>query len=278
MLLEKQDFENMADLIVEGFASRQEPLNSSILKIAKEQDMNPDQIKRLVETSNVKAFLKLFKDPANKEKNIEFDVADPNKIISDYYKPGGKTISVTKITISGGGGGHEGGSDFFSDLPDMMRDKKRPDDAKAVHEKTAEEVDSPHEPKPKREVVEFRLRKVAGQFHDKIYELEHEYQDGLEKLAGEFSKDYGPDYQEFEKVALHVHGTDVTPVLEDIRKLAHKKTPMYDLEKAAARVLIDDDTPQHKLFAKMLECKQDQVKYASAYKIAREKLRSVRAL
>jgi hypothetical protein len=279
MHLQKEDYESMADGIVDSFAARQEPLNSSILKIAKEHDMNPDQIKRLVEMSNVKAFLKLFKDPANREKNIEFDVADPKKVLDDYYKPGakgGKTISITKITVTGGGGGD--GGDFFSDIPNMMHAKKYPEDAKSVREKTAEAVDDLYVAKPKREVVEFRLRKVAQQFHDKIYELEHEYQEGLDKLASEFRRDYGPDYREFEKTALHLHGLGVMPLIEDLRKVTRCKTEVYDLEKAASRVFIDDNTPEHTLFAKMVECKQDQLKYASAHKIAKERLRSVRAV
>jgi len=272
MSLQKQDYEDFSDQVVDGFLEAKKPLNGSILKIAKENDLNPDQIKRLVEMSNIKAFLKIFNKPESKEKNIEFDVAEPEAILKDYYKPTGKSISITKITISGGGGGE----DFHSDLPDMMRAKRHGAVPEHKIEKTAEEVAAVRASQPKREVAEFRLRKVAEEFKNKIYELEHDYQEGLDKLASEFRKDYGPNYQEFEKTALHVHGTGVMSVIEDIRSAARCKTPVYDLEKAAARVFIDDDTPQHVIFNKMIENKYDQVKYAKASKLAGEKLRSLR--
>jgi len=51
---------------------------------------------------------------------------------------------------------------------------------------------------------------------------------------------------------------------------------MYDLEKAASRVFVDDDTPEHKLLAQMVTCKYEQMKCAKAASLTKSKLRSLR--
>jgi len=266
MTLQRTDYENMATEAVSEYFSNSTPLNTSILKIAQEQDFNPNQIKRLVEMANVKTFLKSFNAPDGKGKNIEFDVADPKKIIKNYYDKGSdegsKRITITKITVS------KGGDDFFGDMPDMMRDERHPDISEAPKtEKTASV-------KPNKEAVIMGLRKVAEDMTYVIYEKEQDYAEGLEKLAREFRKDYGPDYTEFEKTALLLNGKGAVPILNDLRTLIRWEKPMYDMEKTAERTVVAEND-YTKVFSDIYEAKKVQYQYAEGVKIANEKLRTL---
>lgn len=262
MTLQRTDYENLATDAVNAYFKSSTPLNQSILKIAQEQDFNPDQIKRLVEMANVKTFLKSFNAPDGKGKNIEFDVAEPDKILKEYYGGGPKKVTITKITVT------QGGDDFFGDLPDMMRDERHPDESEAPAEEKTASI------KPKREAVIMRLRKVAEDLTSKIYEKEHDYVENLEKLAMEFRKDYGPDYAEFEKTAMLLNGPGVSPLLDDLRTMIKWDKPKFDMEKTASRAVVEE-TQFTKLFTQMYEDKKEQIKYAQGAKLANEKLRTL---
>jgi len=270
-MLAREDYESMADQVVGSFVSSKTPLNSSILKIAQENDFNPEQVKRLVEMSNVKAFLKVFNEREDKNSDVDFDVADSGAVMKDYYAPDKGCITITKVTMSmSPDGGH---SDFESDIPDMTSHHRHKESKSEPTEKVAEEV-----VKTEPNYVSYqRLNKVAEQFYANIFTEEHGYVDGLEKISSEFRKDYGPDYAEFEKVALLVHGAEITPILDDVRKIIRWTQPIYDLEKVSGRQIVDDTTLELKTLASMVEHKKSQAKYAEALKIAKKKMKALSA-
>ena len=83
------------------------PLHTSIVKMARDNSMNPEQIKRLVESSNTTAFLNSFKEKTGNDRMVEFDVADPSKVINEALSgssestPSSSSSSPTiSITIS----------------------------------------------------------------------------------------------------------------------------------------------------------------------------------
>ena len=78
------------------------PLHSSITKMARDNSMNPEQIKRLVESANTAAFLNQFKEKTGSDRMVEFDVADPSKVIDDALgdRPTSGTTPTISITIS----------------------------------------------------------------------------------------------------------------------------------------------------------------------------------
>jgi len=78
------------------------PLHSSITKMARDSSMNPEQIKRLVESANTTAFLNQFKEKTGNDRMVEFDVADPSKVIDEALgdRPTSGTTPTISITIS----------------------------------------------------------------------------------------------------------------------------------------------------------------------------------
>lgn len=270
MALVQQDYEYLADQAVESFVRSKTPLNDTIVKIAGEHDFNPDQVKRLVEMANVKAFLKIFREPGRTESDVDFDVADSDSILKKFYAaPGGQSVTITKVTVN-----KMPTSDlpyeFESDCPDMNRTSRH--GALPSFSLDAE----PAARGPDRHVIIMKLRKVAEELVEKVYDTEHTYIDSLDKIASEFAHLYGPDYAVFEKEAMHVYGDSVEPLLGDIRNALRWTKPMYKLEKTASgRMMVDTTRAEFCEFDKMVETKKAQVKYAKAAKLAKQKLKGL---
>jgi len=279
--MQTSHYESLAESAVSAFLTSQTPLNDSILKIAQDNDLNPEQIKRVVEMANTKTFLKMFKDPGKKEENVEFDVADAGDVTRKFYgqsaaapaatpAPGGSSINITITKCAAEEKGAALPYEFESDLPDANYAGRRTFDEPPV------ELEKVAEVKPDRGVVAFLMRKIAENFRDKIYEEEHEYQGKLDKVARELKKDYTHDYASFEKEALLCYGREITPVLEDIRGAIRWKKPMGDMDKTASASVIEGG-PELTLVGEMYQHKLAQVQHLKAANIAKEKLRALSA-
>jgi hypothetical protein len=73
------------------------PLNDTIQKIASREDLNPEQICRVCETSNQDTFLSLFKGA--EDKTFTFPLADPNEVMTSIReKEASKNYSPTQMT------------------------------------------------------------------------------------------------------------------------------------------------------------------------------------
>ena len=265
MTLVNEDYETITKQVSDAFIKEGTPLNDSILKVAETHDLNPDQIKRLVEGSNVKTFLGMYKDARAKEEDTKFDVADAESILSKYYS-GTKTASALVEEPAS----DSYINDFDTDLPDMAHQKYRPDTGDGLdYEKVAEEVST-----PRRDVAVFRLRKVAEDFKVRIFEEEHEYVEKLEKMAERFRPDYGPNYEEFEKEARGFHGNSVDQALLDLRSLLGKGTELEEPVKVAHTLVVESENDIN-MIAEITGHKVEQIKYAKAYQVTQEKLKRV---
>jgi len=78
-------------------------MNSSILKIAEDNDLLPTQIQRVCEVANHNTYAMLFKTA--QDKTFTFEVADPNKIVSVLDSPSREKVATdyfsapTKVAI-----------------------------------------------------------------------------------------------------------------------------------------------------------------------------------
>lgn len=271
-VLSLRDFENLADEVVANFIEKKSSLNSSILKLAQDKDLNPDQIKRLVEMANTKTFLKLFKDNPREDQNVDFDVADANGILKNFYNEGSpNTVKITKITITS-----NVPSSFDEEFPDMMRGNNEviehtEDDSTESDNDTTKEAAKKCSKKDTQKQV-MKLRKVAEELMNRVYESEHCYQEKLDKLASDFCKIYGPDYSTFEKEAVIRYGDEdkfAKHALNDIRRYIRWDKPIYSYENIKVAGLI---TPEILELDKMIEFKKIQVKYAEGVRTTNKKL------
>ena len=84
--MKRCDYEELAREAVTGFLDSKVPLEQGIVKIAKREELNPEQIKRVVEMANTRTFLDLFKKTAGDDRMVEFEIADPDKTLEAFYE------------------------------------------------------------------------------------------------------------------------------------------------------------------------------------------------
>ena len=82
-MLDRYEYEKLAEEVSNDFINKGQPLNVSIKIISIQRHMNPEQIKRLTEASNIKTYNKLYDN--NEDKTFKFEVGDSKKIIDDVY-------------------------------------------------------------------------------------------------------------------------------------------------------------------------------------------------
>lgn len=116
--IKEEDYQKLANAASIDLVDNNIPLNDSVSKLASQFEMNQDQLYRLCEATNNTAFNHIFKKKASEsERLVDFEVADPKKILGDQIKQ----ASVSDIA-----------EDFvpaseLRELPNLMDYTRRPD-------------------------------------------------------------------------------------------------------------------------------------------------------
>lgn len=80
--------------IVKDFIDSKVPLSEGVAKYAQEMELNPEQIKRVVETCNTVTYLTLQKEAT--DRTFEFPVADYNQVMASMVVPSKPDGTVTE--------------------------------------------------------------------------------------------------------------------------------------------------------------------------------------
>jgi hypothetical protein len=243
--LREEQFKKMAKAVVASYLTESTPLEQGVIKTSLEQELNPDQIKNLVQLANMMAHLKLYDNKQDGDKVIEFEPADPSSVLKQIYREGPTSEEVPMEDAA-----PDRASDMFGGMGELLNKVKGMlgnQDGPLSSGTTEEVVESPCgeegiEVSPqKKQMLIIKIRKVAADFSDKRLQCAHEYKEELDKLASTFAKLYGPDLDEFEKDAMSVRGHSSLPVLTDIRRcLRMPGLTEGDLVKSAR--VVDTDT------------------------------------
>lgn len=208
----RHDIDSLAFKAVKDFNSGK-TLHNSIVKLAKDNSMNPEQIKRLVESANTSAFLDQFNAKTGSDRMVEFDVADPSKVINaalagstDTAPKAGPSVTITIST------------DTEPSLASDISDELRPDTEE--HSKVASEYTSQgfflnSENKglsyhAKLQAKESLLTKIAS--------CNYQAEDLADDIHGAFRGIYTRQkYASFELDALSLYGNQAIPGLQMVR-------------------------------------------------------------
>lgn len=107
----KSKLEKLAEEVVRISKSSGDSLIDSVLSVLKQNPMNPEQVRRLVEMTNTSKFLDEFSDTSGDDRFVDFDVLDPEDIIRRFLGgiPEGakvdsksKSLSITMEKMPGG--------------------------------------------------------------------------------------------------------------------------------------------------------------------------------
>lgn len=107
----KNRLEKLAEDVVRTSKSSGDSLVDSVLSVLKDNPMNPEQIRRLVEMTNTSKFLDEFSDTSGDDRFVDFDVLDPEDIIKRFLGaiPDGakvdsksKSLAISMKKVPGG--------------------------------------------------------------------------------------------------------------------------------------------------------------------------------
>lgn len=237
-VLRAEDYDKLAQHIVNDFIESEVPLSDGVLKVAKEMALHPNHIENLVQLSNKLAHLRLFEKKSG-DKIVEFETVKPRDVLQRFYAdaPAEKVAEDLSRNRE---------LDFFGDYEEPSEDEQE-----KTAEETVPELDPKREHPEKTSQLTLKIRKVAEELDSRRLQAEWEYVEELDKLAAEFAKLYGPNFEEFEKDAAAAFGTVAQPIMNDIRSRLRLEPKELSLEKTSR--LADTDTAEMKSLEKLIK-------------------------
>lgn len=258
------EFVERAGRIARDYAVSKKPINDLSEKVARDENLQPDEIRTLVRLANVATFQELFrsKDASNGgDKMIEFESGDPEAVIhrivdSAQSEPQSANIHNDKMSSAW-------------EITDQMVET-RYGHKFDVHgtEKTAAEMDASYAERPMRkDLAVLALRKLADEFTVEKQSSGAQWEQALVKLAAEFRKapGYGPDYVAFEKDAFSEHGMASWPELVCMREAL--RLPV--IEPSATKVAelqerhVTEDTAQLRSLKTAMDLRADYERFSA---------------
>jgi len=224
----RHDIESMSFRAAEQFKEGT-PLHQSIVKIAKDNQMNPEQIKRLVEAANTTTFLNEFKGKSGNQRMVEFDVAHPDKVINEALSSGhsaedkAPSISIT-ISVDPNAGLHDSVSDENVTMPEPN----------SSSEKSASYNQGffLHSPEKTASFSSYTKHKIKESLLTKIADCNYLAEDIADEIALSYRGIYTQEkHASFETDAFSMYGNDAIPGLQLVRnrlglaKIARKLSP-----------------------------------------------------
>jgi len=244
MVMSEQMLEKFAGAIVERFFSEKVALNDGVTEVAQSENLNDEQVKRLVEAVNTTAFLKKFNnpDPGADGRVVEFETANPDAVINRMLGNAKDEMDQNACPCA-----DEDSRDLSCDLP-----VTRSDEAPMEPAKEAAYVEP--EPRIQKHAVDKRLRKTAELLKEQEYQARNDFTDTTQQLLDRFRRVGGATFETFEKDAFYQLGPAVAPHLQLLRRSLGKERADYDYAdmRKYGRV-VDMNTPEMRLFRSMVK-------------------------
>lgn len=186
-------------------------LNDLATKVAQDGGLNPEGVRTLVRLANVSAFQELFPKKAGEDKNIEFDLGDPEAVLSKLHSGARDKLASVE---------HEGATrTFFQDYYGPMTEEEKIAEAPAP------------EPEPVRvspKVASHTLQRVRQSLEEQREEHTQHWLAEMEKGAQVYRAEFGlqsfAEKTAFEKDVISLAGESVGPELQLLSFLVAGKT------------------------------------------------------
>jgi hypothetical protein len=253
----ENEYVRRASEIAREFATVKKPLNDLCEKVARDEAMNPDEIRTLVRLANVAAFQEIFKGKEG-DKMVEFDVGNPESVISRIQSS--VEDPVQSANIHNDKLGHE--------IPDQMKEvrlgRKFDEQVKVASEDYVERA-------PRKDLVIVAMRKMAAEFEIERQVKGNRWESLVQKLAMTFRRapGYGPDFSKFATDAFAEFGDEARPELETIASAARISgyyLPEAEKVAALAEHHVVEETPELRTLKLALEARTAYVKIKNGQK------------
>jgi len=258
-LMDENLLQKLAADVVTRFQREKIALTDGVTDAAQQNNLSPEQIRRLVETTNNMAFQQRFEGAPDRVAASAFEPADANAALQRLVAAA-QDVMDTMEPVGGTAGGDAIAQSLSGDLTSPLP-TTHPGAPAPLPPATPEPM---MEPKVSSAVTVMRLRKTAEQLRDLSYQARSSFTDEFQKLATVFTHISGPRFEDFEADALYKWGRAAAPHLGALRQALRKPPAEYDVDISTkvARV-IDSRTPELQSFSRMLE-RYDDIKQAQA--------------
>jgi len=242
-MLTEQHLDKLANQIVDQFFTEKTALTDGVVKAAQDENLNPEQVKRLVESVNNLTFLKKFSSTQGPDRMVEFETASSNAAIQRMLDTAGdlmKGASASKEPSN---------TDLMSDLPVTRPDAPEPLEA----EKTASTEEPPISQRTITHAI-MKLHKTAEYLAEQKYQKRVQFTDDFQKLATHFTHARGPVFEQFEKDAFYTWGDAAGPFLQTLRGSLRMPSAEYN-HATFTKVgrVVDTQTPEMRLLRGLID-------------------------
>ena len=266
-LFDENALEKRATSVVSRFFTEKTALTDGVVDAAQEDNLNPEQVRRLVEAVNNMTFLKKFEGAPDRLSASEFEPADADAALQQLLEaastesnPGAEAPPAESHSMT---------ADDLAALLPLTHPGAPPSPPPAPQA-------PPEEAKLSSLEVTHKLRKTAEALKMQRYQAQFQFTDTFQKLATNFTKLDNQNFESFEQDALYKWGAEAIPHLGALRASLRKPAATYDpnFNVKTARV-IDSRTPTLQLFNNLLKFSQDMIKTAQAEEKAQEYIKRV---
>lgn len=229
-----KDFQGMAKAIADEFFTKGVSLEDGIVQVAVEQELTPEEVKRLVEKTNTTASIQMLRTAEDKKST--FDLAVTESVLNRTHPKGDEEAQ-------------EEAPSPYQGLP-QTRDEA---DEKMLEEeeKTASEaapVSHAQAGIPKLASKLFKARRMLEEAKREKFASEMKIRDNIDHIISEFSVQNSTFFPKFAADAMSLYGSTAETVLVHIAEYLGESMP---LEKSAG--IIDDRLPLLKVMGDTCE-------------------------
>lgn len=270
----KRNFDGLATKAVDKFflAKDGKDLNSIVSDIASDNTLNPMEVKRLVEKTNLLTMLRFLQ--TSEDKRVEFTLADYEKVMPMIYSsdeehtPSAAAATTPFVEKSGIPNlRKEASLTNTTDGLDVLQSFLKQQGISTSLNKTA----STKTISTNFRINElFKMEKMAEELRQLKVASELKLNNIVDSLATDFCIMDGPDFKKFAREAIALHGKKATGLLnnignvirEDISRIV-KTAEMTDLAYKVTDKTIDDTSKEHIKFAEAQEELYTYIKIAT---------------
>lgn len=177
---QRKQYEDAAADIGKQYAESagKESINDLSIKVARDNNLNPDGIRTLVRLANVSAFQELFTKCAGEDRMIEYQVGEPELVISQLYKEA-KTAAVQEQTPQD----YNQSDDYWGDFPGIEKVAQDDEEEREIAEEELEEEKEPDAPIVDKPRVKLLFNKAKEKIEEEAKEAEFRWVSCIEKAA-----------------------------------------------------------------------------------------------
>lgn len=253
-----RDYTMLGNAIVKDFDNGI-PLKESLSKLAADQGLNNEEIRRLTETTNTLAHLHIFEKMSEADdRYVDFSVVDPEELFPS------KTASVTAA-----GSFEEDPSDFHRELPDerghlVLEKVAALDPELDIAGILAETSPNDNPYSGTRGMTKIsRLRTCNEELRMKILEANEVYLEKIAELVDATRKTAAENLEYIEKDAYTLHGDAVAEILDLVsyESKGHLQHTKVAFDRAQHAVFAN---PLHDKIAAAMEARAEVLKWGHA--------------